>query len=246
MSGRSVFCDSAPPPGLGQFLSALSVLAYRTLLSRVSQLHGVEKTAVKVLARQVDANNRFGIESCLGRLDEISRLLTQICRRKSGFDRRILGEPSALSLVHHVVEFQPIARYTLCEYFPFKYGNRRKSIWVSVNVLPIAGRTWLIVSHPWTRIGDVRAISREIGSWATEEPRLRMRQDLDAFVGFTNLYVSPDDFRALPEWARSSVACKMALKVCEEPFDKVLEYLRSSPAGQDLVSRCERRLSRRL
>ena len=152
LGDRRLFDDRDPPAGLDQFLHSLFVLAYRTLLFRFSQLRGVEKTAVRSLSKQAEDDNRFGVQSCLERLRELSGLLIEISREKSGYDRRILGETSALGLVHHVTEFAPVFRYTFSEFIPFDYrsGSRRKSIWSAVNVLPINGRTWLILSHPQT------------------------------------------------------------------------------------------------
>ena len=244
LGGRSVFCDNSPPPGMGRFLDALSVLSYRTLLFRVSQLRGVQRTALKSLSEQVDANNRFGIQMCSDLFKENGRVLTEVCRQKSGFDRRILGQESAMRLVHHVVEFEPIVRYALSEFFLLEYrnGNRKRSVWASLNVLPIGGRTWFILSHPCVPHSHVLGISKEVAYRVTKDYRWRKHHDLDAFVNSTNLYVSPVDYAALPKSDRRSVARGVALQISEEPFDKALEYLRSSSAGQALVSRCERKL----
>ena len=248
LGGRVIFHDQDPPTGLEQFLHSLFVLAYRTLLFRFSQLRGVEKAAVTALSEQSDADNRFGVQSCLERLQELSGLLTGVAREKSGFDRRILGDASALGLVHHVVEFFPTVRYAASEFLPFEYRNgaRRKSIWSAVNVLPIKGQTWLIVSHHCTRNSDIVGISKEVVAWASRNLTSRNHFDLDAFVNLTNVYASPVDFEALPDSDRSSIASRMAWKVCEEPFEQGIELLRSSPRGRDLVERCERELGGRL
>ena len=243
LGGRVVFDDQDPPAGLDHFLHSLFMLAYRTLLLRVSQLRGVEKAAISALSEQSDADNRFAVRSCLDRLRELSDFLTDIGREKSSFDRRILGDASVLGLVHHVVEFFPTARYAASEFIPFEYrnGSKRKSIWSAVNVLPIEGQMWLIVSHHSTRNSDIVGISKEVVTWAA-----RNRFDLDVFSNLTNVYASPVDFEALADADRSSVSSRMAWKLCEEPFEHGLELLRSSPSGRDLVERCERKLGGRL
>ena len=244
LSGRVVFDDRDPPAGLDHFLHSLFVLAYRTLLFRFSQLRGVEKAAIAALSEQSDADNRFAVQSCLDRLRELSGFLTDVGREKSGFDRRILGDASALGLVHHIVEFFPSVGYAVSEFVQFEYrnGSKQRSIWSAVNVLPIRGRTWLIVSHHSTRNSDIVGISKEVVAWAVRTLMSRKRFDLDAFVNFTNVYASPADFEALPDSDRSSVASRMAWKVCEEPFEHGIELLRSSPRGRSLVERCEREL----
>ena len=244
LGGRRVFEDREPPTGLAQFMHSLFVLAHRTLLFRFSQLRGVEKTAISTLSEQSDADNRFGVQSCLGRLEELSRLLTAIGREKSGYDRRSLGNNSALGFVHHVVEFVPSIRYAFSEFIPFEYrsGSKQKSIWSAVNVLPINGRTWLILSHPQTSNSDIRGISQEVRNWTTINPTSRKRLDLEAFTNLTNVYASPVDFEGLPGSDRSALASRVAWKICEEPFEEGIELLRSSPRGRDLVERLEREL----
>ncbi len=244
LGGSRILDDREPPTGLGQFMDSLFVLAYRTLLFRFSQLRGVEKTAISALSEQSDADNRFGVQSCLGRLKELSSLLTAVSRAKSGYDRRILGDASALGLIHHVVEFFPSVRYAFSEFIPFGYGrgSRRKSIWSAVNVLLINGRTWLVLSHPHTGNSDVRGISQEVRSWTTTNPTSRKRLDLNAFANLTNVYVSPVDFEALPSSDRSALASTIAWKICEEPFEEGIKLLRSAPRGRDLVERLEREL----
>ena len=244
LGGRVILDDRDPPAGLNQFLHSLFMLAYRTLLFRLSQFRGVQKTVIRALSEQADADNRFGEHGCIERLRELAPVLTEIGREKSAYDRRILGDASALGLVHHVVEFNPGVRYACCEFIPFKYrnGSQKKSIWAAVNVLPINGRNWLILSHRFNRNSDIIAISKEVAAWATVNPALRKRRDFDSFVDFTNVFASPNDFYALLESDRSLVALRMAWKVCEEPFEEGLNFLRSSPRGLDLVKRCEREL----
>ena len=84
----------------------LLMLAYRTLLYRISQLRGLEIVTTLKRLDLIRANNRFGVELMDASLTEIASLNTELYREKDVFDRKMLGVANK-SIVHHVGEIDP-------------------------------------------------------------------------------------------------------------------------------------------
>ena len=187
------------PPGLETFMESLFVLAYRTLLFRISQLRGVEKAASQVHQDRSTEGNRFAVKLTLGVLADLSDKLTELYRFKQGYDRRILGDSEAIHLVHHVASFHPIIHYACSEYTPVPvgYGKKATEIWMAINVLPLQGVTWLIVSHPCQRNSVSIEIRKVIGRMLSTVPQQRRREDLRMMCNSTNLYACPDEYRSM-------------------------------------------------
>lgn len=82
------------------------MLAYRTLLYRISQLRGLEIVTTLKRLDLIRANNRFGVELMDASLTEIASLNTELYREKDVFDRKMLGVANK-SIVHHVGEIDP-------------------------------------------------------------------------------------------------------------------------------------------
>ena len=242
--GKSLLEDRQPPPGLECFIERLFFLAYRTLLFRISQLRGSEQAAGQTLLERSDAGNRFAVRMTLRVLDDLSDRLIKLYRIKNGFDRRILGDSSALHLVHHVVRFRPSIRYVCAEYGPIdiRTGRRVEAVWMSVNILALGSETWLIVSHPCQRRSVEIGIEQEVRRISTPDQMQRRQQDLRMMRTCINLYVSPSEAEFLSPGERSSTSRSMAEAVFEEPLKEGLEILRSSKASNGLITRIESRL----
>ena len=244
--GYELVEDANPPEKFRPVCESMFYLAFRTLLYRISQFRGAEKEAIKNLMSQADRANRYGVQICLDSLRDISSTLTKLSRIKNGFDRRALGDGSGIRLVHHVLPFEPSIPYAASEYIPIDHlpyrGKNR--LWVSLNVLPVGGRTWLIVSHG--QLAErVRAssIKSRILDMATCNPSGRKRIDFKAFADWSNVYASISDYDSLPEGDRTQIESQVAQNVCKEPFAKGLELLRSSPSGRREIERIEREIA---
>ena len=243
LSGRTFFHDDDPPPSFDAFMEKLLFLAYRTLLFRISQLRGVEKAGSKLLMERSAQGNRYGVRLILEVLEDLSGKLDTLYRFKQGFDRRILGDSEAIHLVHHVVSFRPIIRYACSEYTPVENGHGKKAqdIWMSVNVLPLKGVTWLIVSHPCQRNSVEIGIRKKISGMVSANPGQRRREDLKMMQNCTNLYVAPDEYRLMTDLDKSEISRRMATGVFGDMLSQGLKVLRSSEGGQDVIRRVEAR-----
>ena len=234
---RTIIDDRSPPPGLEAFTESLFFLAYRTLLFRISQFRGVEQAASQLHRERSEEGNRFAVKLILGELGAIADTLTDLCRLKLRYDRRILGDSEAIHLVHHVASFRPIIRYACAEYTTVgaRHGKKR---WVSINVLPLQGVTWLIVSHLNEGKFGNAAIKQEIDRML--HTRRRRRVDLRMMCEFTNLYASPEDYRSkMRENDKAKISSSMSTTIFGASLSRGLEILRSSDGGQDVISRVE-------
>ena len=244
LGGRDTLDDRDLPDGLNHFAESLFFLAYRTLIFRIGQLRGAERAAANVLDTQIDKGTRFAVSGTLATLKELSSLQLELYRFKSAFDRRILGDPSAIHLVHHLRQFDPIIRYASSDYIPveFRSGRRKHYEWLSINVLPLQGQTWLFVSHIYRRNPLVIDIQKKVAAWASSNHLQRSHVDLGTFCRSPNLYACPEEFYGLPLADQSFVSNSMVKALVSDNLGKDLDLLRSSPAGGPLVSRIERGL----
>ena len=241
LRGRRILDDHNPPPGLDSFMECLFFLAYRTLLFRISQLRGVEKAASQVHQERSAEGNRFAVKMVLQNLYELSDKLTELYRFKQGFDQRILGDSQAIHLVHHVVAFRPLIPYACAEYTPVQVGRprREREVWVSINVLPLQGVTWLIVSHPCQRNSVTIEVGKVVDRMVSPDSRQRRRADFGIMRNSSNLCVSPKEYRLMPAEDRHEISSSMASAVFGDTLSKGLEILRSSKGGQDVIRRVE-------
>lgn len=239
------FDDRRPSPEFKEVSDPLFYLAYRTLLFRISQFRGTEKEAMRFLLLQMLSNNRYGVQSCHEALLDLSSTLTELLRFKSSFDRRIMGDTSAIHLVHHIVPFQPVIPYVASEYMPLKHLTYRDEdyIWVSLNILSLQGRNYLVLSHlAFNNPHRDSIIRRSIFDFVYGSEPDRRRADYDVFINWTNVYASIKDYLSLEESDRTFIGSRIAWNICEEPFAKGLEILRSSPGGAREISRAETEL----
>ena len=239
------FDDSHPPSGFECVVEPLFYLAYRTLLFRISQFRGTEREIFKHLGIQIDSGNRFGVESSLDLHRDASSVLSQLYRFKDGFDRRVLGDRSAMPLVHHAVPFVPMVRYAASEFNRISHIEYRgvDHVWAAMNVLPVSGVTWFIVSH--FRLSDnyhYSLVRNRVLDFVASSTTARREADLDGFLSWINLYVSIHDYRSLSECDRTFIESRIAWQVCQEPFSKGLEILASTPAGNLEIARVKRDL----
>ena len=246
--GYVSFDDQSPPAGFEDCSESLFYLAYRTLLFRISQFRGLEREVLRQLGLQVESGNRFAVESCLGHHQEISSVISRLLRFKDGFDRRVLGDARAIRLVHHIVPFRPMIRYAACEFNTLSHTRYRgeDSVWAALNVLPISGRAWFLVSH--FRLSNrhhYSLVRNRILEFAAYSSSARRAADLDALLSWINLYASITDYCSLPESDRTLIESQIAWQVCEEPFSKGLEILGSSPSGAREIARVKRELGSR-
>ena len=227
----------------------LFALAYRTLLFRISQFRGTEKEAANALVSQMSANNRFGVRNMLDALSELDSVLTKLLRFKSGFDRRVLGDRSAMRLVYHLQPFRPLIPYVASEYLPLDHVpvGGTKCTWVSLNVLLLDGVYWLIVSHP-VMDSPVResSVYNRILDMAASNVGERRLHDFGVLASWTNSYASVDAYRSLPDDDRAFIETEVVRGVVGDLYGKVVGYLQSSPAGSREVSRVEQEIMRRV
>ena len=228
----------------------LSLLAYRTLLYRISQFRGTESVSAEQLRKMVRLGNRFAVDSLRENLDETASVMTPLYRHKSLFDRR-LTEVARGPLVHHIAPFAPIIPYAASEYRPIRHlGGRRKRqeeqyAFASCNVLPDKDRTWFIVSYPATSDQSLDAsASNLVRDFTCETPVFRKKQDLECLSGNTNVYASPDDYALLAPEDKSTVETAIAWNLCEKPYQNTLEYLKRSDAGSQLITRLQNEIAR--
>ena len=238
---KATLRDCSPPPGSEAFMDSLFFLAYRTLLFRISQLRGVEQAAAQVLQERSAEGNRFAVSLTLKFLADLSDRITELYRFKRGYDQRILGDSEAMHLVHYVASFPPIIRYACAEYAPVDVpsGKRTRRIWMSLNVLPLQGVTWLIVTYPSKRYSVDSKAQRAVAQMLSRRPKQRRREDLQMMCNTTNLYVSPDDYRSMPDRDKAIISTSMATAVFGEMLSQGLEVLRSSEGGRDVIGRVE-------
>ena len=241
LDGQTLLDDRSPPSGLEGFMESLFFLAYRTLLFRISQLRGAEQVASQVHQEMSTKGNRFAVKLTLGVLSDLSDRLTELYRVKRGYDKRILGDPEAIHLVHHVASFRPIIRYACSEYTTVEAGRSRR-IWTSLNVLPLKGVTWLIASHACQRKWANKEIKRAVARMLTRIPSQRRREDLRRMCTSTNLYASPDEYRSMPEEDKREISSSMAATVFGETLSHALTVLCSSEGGRQVIHRVKERI----
>ena len=241
LDGRTLLDDHSPPPGLEAFMECLFFLAYRTLLFRISQFRGAEKAASQVHEERSADGNRFAVKLTLGVLSDLSDKLTDLYRFKRGYDQRILGDAKAMHLVHHIASFRPIIPYACAEYTPVEVvrGNKTRNIWMSLNVLPLQGVTWLIGSHPCWRNSLNIDIRKTVARMLSTVPRQRRREDLRMMCSSTNLYASPEEYRSMPEEDKAGISTSMATTVFGDMLSQGLTILRASKGGQQVIRRVE-------
>lgn len=245
VAGYVSFDDSTPPDVFEGLCGPLFDLAHRTLLFRISQFRGSELEMIRQLDQQRESGNRFGIRMCLESFVDLSSIHTEILRIKDGFDRRILEEGPGLHLIHHVVSFVPVIPYAASEFMPIPHISYRgvDHVWASVNVLPIDGRVWLIVSHlPPMNLAHLSLIRNWVLDFAASNDSARRQADFGAFASWTNLFASINHYLSLSEFDRKDIESRVANQVCEDPFVKALKILRSSPGGAAEVARIEEEL----
>ena len=197
--------------------------------------------AIEVLKEQMDEGNWYAAGLVIPQISDLSAILTELYRLKTGFDSRILKEPNGIHLIHHVREFSPFIRYTCSECVPWVLRSRRRIsyCWVCVNILSLEGVTWLIVSHPVDPAFASGSIERRVKRMTSCGPTARRRTDLEMLRDSLNLFASPADFCGLPGSDQSLVKGSMAKLICRDPLEKGLELLRGSPGGRGLLSRIE-------
>ena len=241
LHGRTILYDRSPPPGLEAFMESLFFLAYRTLLFRISQLRGVEQAASQVHRERSTEGNRFAVRLTLGVLADLSDRITELYRFKRRYDQRILGDPEAIHLVHHVASFRPIIRYACAEYttVEVRRGKKTRKYLMSLNVLPLQGVTWLIASHLCERNSVNMEIRKVISRVLSTVPGQRRREDLRMMCSSTNLYASPEEYRSMPEKDKAKVSSSMATTIFGETLSQGLTILRSSEGGQRVIRRVE-------
>ena len=222
-------------------MESLFFLAYRTLLFRISQLRGVEKAASQVHQERSAEGNRFAVKLTLGFLADLSEKITELYRFKRAYDQRILGESGAIHLVHHVASFHPIIRYACAEYasVEVRRGKKTRKIWMSLNVLPLQGVTWLIASYPCRRGSVNIEIRKVIARMLSTVSSRRRREDLRMMCNSTNLYASPEEYRSMPEEDKAKISSSVATTVLGETLSQGLTILRSSEGGQRVIRRVE-------
>ena len=240
------------PPYYRDVAGRLSLLAYRTLLFRLSQFRGTESVIAQKLSEMVRSGNRFGVDSLRENFDETARVMTPLYRHKSLFDRRVM-EVAKGPLVHHIAPFVPIVPYAASEYLPIRHragkGKRQEDTYefASCNVLPDRDRTWFIVSYPATSDQSLEtSASNFVRDFTCVNPTLRREKDIGCLSGYTNVYASPDDYYSLSPEIRETVETALATKLCEEPYEKTLEHLQRSDAGNSLVRRIQRDVANEL
>ena len=219
-------------------------LAHRTLLFRISQFRGMELVSAQLLDEQIRAGNRFAVDSLISQLKDCSEISAELYRHKSQFDQYAVGN-KRLYLVHHVAPFFPRVKYAASEYLieELFLSGSKGNVSYAFNVIPDESFSWAILSHPATYSKRATScLKNKVLDIATTTEHLRRKIDLDFLSGFTNLYVSKEDYYSLSEDERIQVEEKLAYKVCEEPHAKSLELLKSSPAGKKLIERIERKI----
>ncbi len=226
----------------------LSLLAFRTLLYRISQFRGTESVSAKYLHAMVRSGNRFGVDSLRENLDGAACVMTPLYRHKSLFDRR-LTKVDRVPLVHHIAPFEPIIPYAASEYLPIRHladkESRQQHAFASCNVYPDQDTTWFIVSYPASSDQSLgTSASNLVRDFTCETPTLRKKQDIERLSGYTNVYASPDDYCSLRPEDKEAVETAIAWNICEKPYENTLRYLKRSPAGNKLIARIEKEIGR--
>ena len=257
--GYRQIVDYQIPGALRNVARGLHRLAYRTLLFRISQFRGTELVIAQQLDkqirgtelvtgpqtnRQVGGANRFAVESLLKNFEECSAVSTKLYRQKLLFDQDLV-ESKRFRLVHHIAPFNPIVRSAASEYLieDAVQLKGKPEVSFSFNLIPDDGVTWAILSHSYTYDRQVTSYLRnKLLNLTCSTEHIRRKQDLDFLSSFTNIYVSPEDYNALPESDRSQVEEMLAFKVCEEPHLKTIEFLKSFPLGENLIKRITRKI----
>lgn len=139
----------------------LLLLAYRTLLSRISQLRGIECESTSRRKRQVLLGNRFGVEVLDKSLGEISTIVRRLYSYKQMFDRSLTGFED-VQLIHHLHELDLPIAIAASEmipmgppYRPHDKKQQAQQMYASVNIYPFPNRTLLVLSYPKSEEGKV-------------------------------------------------------------------------------------------
>ena len=247
LEGRRYLDERNPPTGMKPFMENLSVLAHRTLLYRISQLRGVEQAAAQLLVKRSAEGNRYAVDIIVGVLQDLSSKLTELYREKLAFDQRIADGFQSMQLIHHIGQLEPTVRYACSEYttIPARAGNQQRHVWVSVNVLPLEGITWLIMSHRIKRSTANHDVKSKFQSMSSNLPYNRRRTDLHLMGNFVNLYASPDDYRNLPTEDRADIASTVAQSVYGDTLSKGLALLGESEGGRAAIGSAKDKLRAR-
>ena len=234
---------------LKPFARTLHRLAYRTLLFRISQFRGTELVAAEKLKEQIKAGNRFAVDTLLDNLKELSSVSLELHRHKLLFDQDLVAS-KRFPLVHHIAPFDPIIRYAASEYLPMqrpqvKGKEGSSDAYVSMNVIPDGQVTWYVLSHPanYSRF-TTSTIANHVRDFTCQTPDLRKRFDLDSLSNLTNIYASPVDYWSLDECDRETVERSLAWRLCEQPYEKTLKFLESTPKGSAFIRRIRSELAR--
>ena len=184
------------------------------------------------------------MELLIGRLKESSETSVELYRYKSRFDQDAVGN-KALYLVHHIAPFNPIVRYAASEHFVLDPNTVKfkGDLSYALNVITDDGVTWAVLSHPTTYGKSATSCyeNRLLNITSTTED-LRRKTDLEILSTFTNLFVSKEDYKFLPESDKAAIEEKLAYNVCEKPHEDTIKFLKSFPAGKRLVERIEREI----
>lgn len=244
LGDRRCLDERDPSTELGSFLEDLFVLAHRTLLYRISQLRGAEQAAAQLLQKRSADGNRYAVDLILDVLRDLSGRLTELYREKLKFDQRIMDGFQSIQLIHHISKVEPTVRYACAEYTTIRAraGNQRTYVWVSVNVLPLEGITWLIMSHQAKSGTANYAIRSEFESMSNNLPYKRRGTDLRLMGNFLNLYVAPDDFRNLAAEDQAELSSSVAQSVFGDTLSKGLALLGASDGGQVAIGRANDKL----
>jgi len=165
-------------------------------------------------------------------------------RQKLLFDQDLV-ESKRLRLVHHVTPFIPTIRYAASEYLiETLVGLKGKpEVSFSFNLIPDDVVTWAVLSHADTYDRQVTSrLKNKLLDVACTTEHLRKKNDLEFLSSFTNMYVSQEEYNSLPESDRAQIEEKLAYRVCEEPHLKTIEFLKSFPAGKNLIERITRKI----
>lgn len=239
--------ERCPPSGMKPFMESLFVLAYRTLLHRISQYRGAEQAAAHLHMKRSVEGNRFAVKLIIEILSDFADRLTELYKVKMIYEQRILGVPEYKTLIHCIGRFNPTIRYTCAEYTPVNLfvRNRKTEVWLSMNVLLLEGVTWLIVSRPCQSSTVNHAIKNKVQLMLRNYPHQRRRTDFDLMCELVNLYASPDDYRNLSAEDQAEISSTVAQSVFRDTHSRILTLLRESAGGQAAIRRVEHKLLKR-
>ena len=224
---------------------ALFLLAYRTLLYRLSQFRGLELEASNKRVEQVRSGQRFGVDLMDQVLQELSAIARSLYADKLIYDRCYVGIRRT-GFIHHMMPLRPYIPFAASEYLEFTCSWPEKwhsdhTAWAAVNVIPAARATWLTVSHIENRCPRfVINVANQVKDFCADTPAVKKREHLNALQTWTNAYCSPEAYWALPDPDRAEIEEGIARTVCQEPHERFLRLLESTPRGAEMVARWSR------